>query len=276
MNQSFQYQIGSQTLQLPIDHPLPSYQAQYPLYERFPFFLASLCKPGKWIIDVGANIGDTVTAFVQSTAGNVLAVEGHGPYFDLLTQNVRALPEGLSSRIRTVNALVGTGRVTGSLVAFNGTATVVPGSADEHLSLDLILEQQEIAPGSVAVLKTDTDGYDADVILSASRLLREGSPIVYFENQFENDQQLERYEAMYTEIAAMGYTLFSVFDNFGNLMLDVAPASFLTSLNKYLKAQNISRGTRTVYYYDVLAYREDRAEIVASMLGNYRRFILRS
>lgn len=217
-----------------------------------------------------------MTAFVQSTAGNILAIEGHHPYFDLLNQNLRSLPEGMSSRVRSVNALVGTGRVTGSLVAFNGTATVVPGSTSEHVALDAILEQEEIAPESVSVLKTDTDGYDADVILSATRLLTQGSPILYFENQFEDDLQLERYETMYAEIAKMKYTSFSVFDNFGNLMLDVAPSSFLSSLNKYLKAQNIKRGTRTVYYYDVLAYREDRAEIVASMLSNYRKFILRS
>lgn len=276
MSQSFQYQVGSQILQLPLDHPLPSYQAQHPLYERFPFFLASVCKPGKWIIDVGANIGDTVTAFVQSTAGNVLAIEGHRPYFDLLDQNVRSLSNGMSSRVRIVNALVGTGQVTGSLMAFNGTATIVPGSTNEHVSLDAILEQQAIAPESVSVLKTDTDGYDADVILSGSRLLTLGSPILYFENQFDNDQQLARYETMYAEIAKMNYTLFSIFDNFGNLMLDVAPFHFLSSLNKYLKAQNVSRGTRTVYYYDVLAYREDRADVVVSMLLNYRKFILRS
>lgn len=275
MTEHLPYQIGTQILQLPPDHQLPIYQAHHPLYERFPFFLASLCKPHEWIVDVGANIGDTTAAFVQSTMGSILAVEAHPPYFEILERNIEGLPQGMKSRVRTVNALAGTGTISGSLVASNGTATVIPGGSSTPVPLDTTLQQQGIAPESVAVLKTDTDGYDADVILSAPELLTAGSPVLYFENRFDNDGQLGRYEAMYAELSRLKYNLFSVFDNFGNLMLDIAPVYFLSSLNKYLKAQNLGKGTRTVYYYDVLAFREERAESVARTLSNYRSFILR-
>jgi FkbM family methyltransferase len=270
------YRIGTQTIELPAGHLLPYYQQQHRLYDRFPPFLASICPKDHWIIDVGANVGDTTAAMIQNTEGHVLAIEGHPPFFELLKKNIHSFPLEMQDRIHITKALVGTQTATGDLVASNGTAKIVQGYNSEMRSLDSILETEHIAPQSVAVLKTDTDGSDSDVLLSASRLLTEGSAVLYFENQFENDLQLEQFESMYAAIGEFGYTLFSVFDNFGNLLLDIAPPYFLSSLNRYLKVQNTKSATRTVYYYDVLAYKPTQAEVAAVLTSRYRAFIMNS
>lgn len=267
------YQIGTQAIDLPPDHLLPQFQGQHPLYDRFPSFLASLCRKDQWILDIGANVGDTTAAMVQNTEGQVLAIEGHAPFFELLVHNTNLLATEMQDRIRSVQALVGTRQVSGTLIESNGTATFVEGGENRFSRLDDILDREQITVQSVAVLKTDTDGHDPDVILSASQLLAAGSPVLYFENQFENDQQLGQFEEMYAAIGTHGYKLFSVFDNFGNLLLDIAPPYFVSSLNKYLKAQNLGKATRTVYYYDVLAFKEGSAEAVAMLLSNYRKAV---
>jgi len=270
------YRIGTQIIELPPGHLLPYYQQQHLLYDRFPPFLASICPKNHWILDVGANVGDTTTAMVQNTKGHVLAIEGHPPFFELLERNIHSFPSHMRDRIQLVKALVGTQGATGNLVASNGTARLVQGGNSEMHSLDAILETEHVAPQSVAVLKTDTDGSDSDVLLSAPMLLTEGSPVLYFENQFDNDLQLEQFENMYAAIGEFGYTLFSVFDNFGNPLLDSAPPYFLSSLNRYLKVQNTRRATRTVYYYDVLAYKPAQAALAATLTSRYREFIMNS
>ncbi len=211
---------------------------------------------------------------VQNTEGQILAIEGHAPFFELLAHNTGLLAADMQGRIRRVQALVGTQQANGTLLASNGTAKVVEGGESRFSRLDDILEEEQITAQSVAILKTDTDGHDPDVIFSASKLLDAGSPVLYFENQFENDQQLGKFEEMYAVIGTYGYNLFSVFDNFGNLLLDIAPRYFLSSLNKYLRAQNLSKATRTVYYYDVLAFKEGSAEAIAILLSNYRKAII--
>ena len=60
------YRVGNSTIVIPPDHRLRVCQNAYKQYDRFPPHLAKYLEDGSVVIDVGANVGDTVAAMVSS------------------------------------------------------------------------------------------------------------------------------------------------------------------------------------------------------------------
>lgn len=271
------YLVGKLLIDMPFHHTLPALQQQHPLYDRFLPFLAPLAPPDSWIIDVGANVGDTVASIVDSTDASILAIEGHESYFAYLTQNVAQMPSRLRNHVQCVQTLAGTGNVSGEFRAENGSARIVECTASqvwERKQIDDILTDHCIYPQQVFLLKSDTDGYDADVLLSASALLREYDPVLYFENQIDTPAQAREFAALYDRLTGFGYLHYWVFDNFGNLLLEDVGAEVLPSLNQYLVVQQQKRSTRTLYYYDILTAKSSRRNSAAQAIHSYKQFML--
>jgi len=265
------YKIGNFTITLNNQHMLPNYQEAHRLYDRFlPVLCRHLDHTERWIIDVGANVGDSTIAMAQACQNPILSIEGDEAFFQLLTANVESFPNG-KERSKAVNVLVGTGKFSGNLVSSGTTAT----RSDKDIggasvSLDALLRRSGIDPNSVALLKVDTDGYDGDVILSSLQLLATAAPVLFWENQFSSEQQLGCLEEFYRSIAHLGYGKFWVFDNFGNVLLEECSLKEIADLNKYVMARNSYRATRTIHYIDVLASTEKNLGIVRAAIGLYR------
>ncbi|HET6379243.1 MAG TPA: FkbM family methyltransferase [Methylocella sp.] len=250
-----EYRIGRHTILLPSGHLLPGYQAQHRLYDRFlPILCKELDDPERWIIDVGANAGDTAAAAAQACRNPLLCVEGDSQFFDLLQKNISILARE-SHVVRCVQAIAGTGRYAGALESDGTTAHLAKAKGAElrAASLDDILRAADVPAAAIALLKVDTDGYDADVIFSAEDILAASKPVLFWENYFAAPAQRQDLEALYQSLAGKGYEHFWVFDNFGNLMLRECSARDLISLNGYVASQQFHGCTRTIYYTDILA-----------------------
>lgn len=102
-----QYAIGKHVISIPGDHNLPAFQGAHRLYDRFLPVLCSKLPTSGIIVDVGANIGDTVAAVMQVCSNPIIAIEGHRPYFDLLRANLDRIDA--ERRVTALEALVGTG-----------------------------------------------------------------------------------------------------------------------------------------------------------------------
>lgn len=61
---SASYKVKNFDLQIPIDHRLPLYQSQFANYDRFLPHLAKQLDSNDLVIDIGANVGDTVAAML--------------------------------------------------------------------------------------------------------------------------------------------------------------------------------------------------------------------
>src|SRR5215203_6027449 len=73
---------GDVEIDLPGNHPLPRYQRDYPLYDRFLPMLVSRLPDTAQIIDVGANCGDTVAAmYAANPRLRYLAIEPDPAFF---------------------------------------------------------------------------------------------------------------------------------------------------------------------------------------------------
>lgn len=115
--------------------------------------------------------------------------------------------------------------------------------------LDEVVDPSE---GRVRFLKSDTDGEDAGVILSAASILDRDHPILFFECEMDTLEQKSAFEKLFEILFATVYSNWLVFDNFGGLMLQTRDITAVRQLLNYVWRRNLEQATRTIYYYDLL------------------------
>jgi len=107
------YKIGEIEILLPSDHLLPSYQKKHRTYDRFLYYLVSSLEDDSSVIDVGANIGDTVCSMIQSNSHlNYYCIEGDNYFYSYLLKNIKKIEKNLKdnkllSKIKCFNNLIG-------------------------------------------------------------------------------------------------------------------------------------------------------------------------
>jgi FkbM family methyltransferase len=270
------YRIGKYEIRIPTTSTLPINQKTFPLYDRFLPILAKNIKDKGIIIDVGANIGDTLTAMIQHCNNAFLCIEPSAFFFEYLKKNVQNFDLNDIQRVQLIRQLVGTGTFFGELKEIKGsTASVVLSSTDnglesnilEYKKLDDILQDID----TVVLLKSDVDGFDFDVIESAEKILSAFEPILFFENQIDNDVQYQGFDHLYDFLEQNGYNTIYVFDNFGNIIIEKANYHTLRNINDYVYTMTKYHTTRTFYYTDILAVTDKRLSVVEQAIDDYKR-----
>ena len=293
-NIKINYQCGDFTIQLTPDHLLPGYQKQFKAYDRFLPHLSSYFGPNDWVIDIGANCGDTLAAMIaKNTTSSYLCIEADNIFFDYLKYNIGVINKKLKKiTIIPIKALVGTGGVSGVLSGKGGTkslsslAKVNPTGVSEPelhaVSLAKILQdfpeteliRSSLGDGKVIrLIKSDVDGYDFDVINSAGLLLNSNDLILYFECYYREDFQIEGYRKLMAVLFERGFRHFWIFDNFGVFMLYADQTEIIGDLIHYIENQNKGKSPRTIWYYDILACKDKTKPIINSAISSYLRFV---
>lgn len=268
IKRSYTYQNFS--IMLPADHRLPIYQQQHPRYDRFLPHLAKGIAANTTIIDVGANCGDTLAGMVSENAtSKYICIEPDQAFHDELLLNIirikRCHPD---LDVITVKHLVGMSLSNVSLEGVGGTKHAVVGKgAQSSKPLDEILA--DIACPPVKLLKTDVDGFDYDVIDSARDLLTSQHPILFFECQYDFEYQKKGYEKTIKWLKTIGYSDWTIFDNFGEIMLRTNDVQQLYQLLEYTWKQNTKAATRTIFYYDILAVTPIDTRFIDIALATY-------
>jgi FkbM family methyltransferase len=145
-------------------------------YDDMMFTLRYL-RPHEAFLDVGANIGFySLLASYSNGNGPVLAFEPHPVASERLREN--AAVNSLQN-IRVLQVALGdtsgSGLLTTDLFDQNRIATTndIGTTASVRLStLDAELAQQQIDPGTVSMVKIDTEGFEARVLRGAASLLK--------------------------------------------------------------------------------------------------------
>lgn len=210
------YPFYGRNLRVPLSHELPTYQRLYPTYDRvLPAIVGELSQRcDVLLIDVGANIGDTAVAVLESGASRVLCVEGHGPFVDLLRVNVATYAD----RAPVAATFITERREPVRTVAEKGTAHVARRESGPATSTfdDLLDRHPDFAEASI--LKIDTDGYDLAILRSAREWLSKTQPLLFFEYapSFLVTQG-EDPETVWTLLEDLGYSGVKLFANTGLL-----------------------------------------------------------
>ncbi len=134
-------------------------------------------------------------------------------------------------------------------------------------TLPQIFSEKGIDADKVAIIKTDTDGYDYDCILSLGVELERISPFLFWENYFSDDKQYDGYMKLYSYLMAVGYDIYYVFDNYGNFMLKT-DTDGLCSILRYARRSNKGLSRETFSYIDVLGVKNEKSFIVDNAIKN--------
>lgn len=266
------YRVGNSTIILPPDHLLPAHQNSYKQYDRFLPHLVKHLEDDSIVIDVGANVGDTVAAMVATNDKlRYVCVEADDEFFDYLIRNTKRLGlDNPDAVIESYKCLVGLSVKDVKLLGVGGTKHAEMSDDAEALTskpLDELIS--EIDRGSIGLIKSDVDGYDYDVIDSAEKSISESNCLLYFECQYENEDQFDGYMNCFNRIGALGYDRFAIFDNFGGLVASLVAKDVVFDFMNYVRRQNNGSSVRTIYYFDVLAFKPAHDSLVASVLSDF-------
>jgi FkbM family methyltransferase len=177
------------------------------------------------MIDVGANVGDSILAASAAESDAFLAFEPHPAFIRYLRANLRNLENVIFSDVAC-------GADEGSVVlpqAARGTAgTVVAGNAAAaqvslaSLDASVPLLWKGLTPNFV---KIDTDGFDIDVIEGGGVLLRDTRPwLLYEADPRLTATGIERHIDGLALLNDAGYRCAAAFTNLGHFSMRLATA----------------------------------------------------
>jgi FkbM family methyltransferase len=279
------YQIDGFMMDMGENHNLSLHQKNFPLYDKIIPYLTEMSvnenhdtTEKRWIIDIGANVGDTVAAMIRHTNANILCVEPTKLFYSLLKKNIANFGEEYSNKIRCENCYIAMnseekyisnqmgGTAVKEKIALNDVAEA------STLTLANLLDKENIQPNCVDLIKVDTDGYDSECIMSLGSLLSQMDAFLYWENQIDTQDEFEKYIQLATYLRDMGYVQFFLFDNFGNYLCE-GDIDVLKDINNYLMRCTLNKSARTFYYVDILACKLEKKEICRKMIKTYNMSI---
>lgn len=263
------YKYKDFSIKLPSHHQLPEYQKAHPKYDRFLPLLARYINDSETVVDIGANVGDSLAGMAEQNAkARYICIEADDSFYRHLEDNVARIKSSLNNlNVQTIKALVGKNISNVSLDGQNGTKHAVIQSEGGLKSSPL----DEMIPGeaSVRILKSDVDGFDYDVLDSSMTVIKKHKPMIFFECQYDYEYQKTGYLNTLKELECAGYYDWTVFDNFGEVVIRTSDLNVIFQLMSYVWQQNTGQSTRTIYYYDILAVQETDSALVSKALEEY-------
>lgn len=174
-------EVHGAKLKLPPTHNLPHYVAAYPLYDSALPAIASFLKTRKRsvlnIVDVGANFGDTaaiIAACIGADSAQFTCIEADEQYIPWLLDNTRGL------QVEIVWAVAGpsSGHTRAGILQNGvGSSAII----DDANTTARMVAVDELVSETVDLLKIDTDGYELQVVLGATRTLSQEATTAFVE-----------------------------------------------------------------------------------------------
>jgi len=261
-------EVGRYRIRLPATCLLLDYKEAFHLYDTALGKIAKVLNakyPSLHAIDIGANAGDTAALIRESAEIPVLCIEGDPILLPLLTENVSRLgpgvviepsfvgPDGMAVNLSSANDLGRNTRLVGAIDA--------QGSVKLRSLQTILNDHPEF--GKAKLLKTDTEGFDFDILRQSLEFLRIAKPAVFLEYDphLRSEEPSAGVEAL-NALIGIGYSDFIYYDNFGNFLLHTNSQhrSIHADLHHYL-ASNRRHGT-AVYYFDICALHAEDADLV--------------
>jgi FkbM family methyltransferase len=257
------YPIKNHQLKLPISHSLPLVLQYHPEYADNLSRLASCIYtkyPDLKIIDIGANIGDSVFIIRNKVSCPILCIEGDPIFFKILQTNTATCEDVV---IKQVFIGDNDGSANKKLVVVAGTAHFADSSNTntEFKKLSSVLKE-ETQFTQAKLLKIDTDGFDLAIIRGSVDYLQTVKPVLFFEyDPFFFKNQKEDGVSIFPLLQTLGYHSIIIYDNFGRYLISLP----LTAANQLADMHGYLRHRQGDYYYDICAVQAADLEIIQQL-----------
>lgn len=274
-------EIDGSSLLLPFSHELPVYRSLFPEYSANLGRIARVVQehhPGT-IVDIGANVGDSVAIIRWHSDAPILCVEGDSVYLPYLATNTARFAD-----VEIEPSYVATTSDARSYTVerFGGTARIVPladlvvdgsdtgGSTHKRLTveaspLEEVLSRHPNLP-QPSLLKIDTDGNDPGIIQSAAPLIARTHPTIFFEFDPRLVEEITGNDGteVFSLLDELGYRDLLLFANTGPLLCRVhsRERSLLGDLAAFVGA------SQPIEYFDICAIHLDNAAMVPEILAS--------
>jgi FkbM family methyltransferase len=246
-------------IRFPKGHMLPQYLLKYRYYSRNLPRVAKVIQtkyPHFSLIDVGANVGDTVALIRQQVDCPILCIEGNVSYVPLLKENLARFPntalidEFLGDQDQEVPQEVISVDGTGRLSSTDVVSTRI-------YRLDTLLEKHTLW-ADAKVLKIDTDGFDNRILRGSQRYLARTKPILFIEwdpnyLKQQHDDGLD----IFDYLSALGYTHMMMYANTGEYI-----CSLETTHNGLIEEfRDFYLQNCTIHYADLLIFHKEDEDL---------------
>ncbi len=247
-------------------------------YDRFLPYLIKNTNSG--LIDVGSNIGDTLTLVKSKKDCEVICVEPDEAFLKVLKDNIKQnnfkdvliYPYPISSEKKKVIVQKNHSSSTGSIMdSENGLVTK---------SINDLFDELKIDVNKYKTIKVDTDGYDWDVLNSINNYCENSSDnfdFIFYEHQTylnnlgPNDENRlwreNKYRDSLLKLRDCGFVNYFIFDNFGTFILRTNDLNILIEMIQYIRKSETNR--HTIYFCDVLICKNDKLHLANKSLEEY-------
>ena len=260
---------------------MPGYNVQAINYRLYPDLNAQFGRlaksiaqkyPGMSLIDVGANVGDTIAVVKTQVDVPVIGVEGDEVSYAYLEKN--------SSQFKNV-AIVKTflGEKAEELnVNFEKSgwnATIIPddkgGKQVSFKTLDAVINDGGFNSRTIKLLKVDVEGFDTIVLRGAGDIIKKHKPVVFLEYNRQNMISIKE-EGLPTllSFAAAGYNKVAFFDHKGTLILatSIKNTETVTYLHNYASSVK-----NLIGYYDICLFHEEDDQLAEDYLSIEKKYV---
>ncbi len=218
---SYNAVIHGKEMRLPISHKLPIYVANCRYYDELPSRVSTYLRDQEGrltMIDVGANVGDTILFCYEDQRDKFLALEVNPLFVKYLKRNCASIRN--FELVETLCSSEDHNAVTIKIAVAHGTASAVKsqkGLTLQATKLDTIVAERPQFR-QTNFLKIDTDGSDFDVIRGAHKTIGMSKPMVLMEcDVFANKNYVSDFSETMKFFLHTGYETMIAYDNLGYL-----------------------------------------------------------
>ncbi|MBL0884283.1 MAG: FkbM family methyltransferase [Chitinophagaceae bacterium] len=262
--------VGNYLLEMPGNNPQIS-TYKYDPSANSQLGRLSACIASKYpslsVLDVGANVGDTIAIIKSAIELPVIGIEGDDFAFEFLKKNTMSL-----KNVTLIKTFLGE-KIESKRISMEKTGwntTLIPNEEQGEMvhlkTLDEVLGEEHLLNRTLKLLKIDCEGFDTIIIRGSAKLIREKKPVIYFEYNRTNMEAIQE-EGLSTllTLGEVGYKNVILFVNKGRYLMKVPidQVGILEDLHRYAKD-----GGSCIAYYDICLFHEDDSELAAAFIAS--------
>ncbi len=267
--------VGKFPIQMPGNNvQLINYQLYPDLNIQFGRLAKTIFKkyPGMTVIDVGANVGDTIAVLKTAVDVPVIGVEGDDTSYQYLEKNALQF-----SNVSIVKTFLGekSQQTKVSMEKSGWNNTIIPDASGsqqiQFKSLDDVISEGGFDKAEIKLLKVDVEGFDTIVLRGAAEIIKQNKPVLFFEYNRENMIAINE-DGISTILSFRneGYHKIAFFDHKGTLVAatDLKNEEVIRYLHEYISSKHNLLG-----YYDICIFHETDNAVAEEFLQNEKKYL---